>query len=207
MKLGVLGAFALVAIPAVPLAAQERGEPNSLGAILEENVGTALEDPEEAFERAEAVIDIAKCWTGSSPAVRTQIQYSNTCRFDKLLNVALKSERDQVTVEVGRRFGPDSMTERMSSWIRKVEKKGEVRYCRDTASTRGIFEILSVLWSIFKAWKRYDTYRPAKNYNAVVVYSENNTQTGYEQSVERIVFNRKPLSNTCPEGTINVDPS
>jgi hypothetical protein len=208
--IGFSACAAIIAAPCGALHAQQP-VPGSLSEIIGSTINQAIANPDAAFERAEAVIDIADCWTGGTPPVRTEIAYSNTCRFDKLLNTALRADQDKVTVEVGRRFGPGSMTERMSSWTRAVEKRGEVRFCRVTDDTRGIFAILSLLFSIFKAWQKYSTYQPARDYNAVVVYSEYDVNLGggryTEQGVERVIFNRKSIANSCPANTQEVDPA
>lgn len=115
------------------------------------------------------------------------IEYKESQKFDAQLSVSLKGNLSQVEIDTKNAFKTDKLPDRLDRWLTRVDKTGgQVGQCQEApksgwlvALAISIFEELAPV--LLKQLDSWNTYRPAKNYHALVY----TTQSG---DVKKVVF-------------------
>ena len=116
-----------------------------------------------------------------------EVDFFDSTAFDSDLSKALKRDPDQVVVTVPKPFDLNAIPERMDNWLGAVQD-GDGRVtarAKDGVPMRGVAsEVITVGIMVGKAVKKKLLYRPAKEYDATLLYGE-------DGNVEQVVLIRR----------------
>jgi len=115
------------------------------------------------------------------------VTFTDMRRFDQEVAAAMRGQAPAVTVTFLAPTTVNQIPERLGTWFTMIEEyQGTVALQRDPEErTRGmITEVLSLLWTAYKAIENRLLYSPAGQYNATIYHASNGT-------ISRVVFTRK----------------
>jgi hypothetical protein len=181
----------LLALPAlaignaVPAAVQTEGSGQS---------SFSLDQLDSAIEQVESLRDLSS-WVGKKPDPAPEFGYAETRAFDMQLHQSLKATLPKVNVRVDGRFTRGAVPERMAQWLRAVDREGSVRTCVVDDGGKGFFALIALAISGFKHLDKWMLYRPARNYDAFIIV------TPEQSKVMNVIFTEKGTVSACPKGT------
>jgi len=161
-------------------------------------------------------VDIVSTLT-TLPSAQSEITYSQTDAFDSQLHASMKGAVPEITVtfadtvptyvllsQVPRRPSPDAP--QLVFWQAKVlNSGGSIAVCEKAPYE----SILAMLGSIFvnrlvEITDNWLTYRPARNYNSVLIVVRTNFEEEPEYDVERVHYRLRSGEDSleCPAGTL-----
>ena len=190
MRIGIIVAVALAAV-SLPAMAQNPSEPKPRSS------GFSLEDLSGKLSMVESLSDMTS-WFGAKPDPIPEFSYIEKRRFDMQLNQSLNAKLPIVNVRVDGAFSRDAIPERMSQWLKAIEKSGgSSRYCVVESSDRSLLALLGAVLKLTKQVDKWLLYKPAASYDALVV-------TDGEGRVLNAAFTERGAVTACPEGTQEV---
>lgn len=159
--------------------------------------GMTLDQIDGALSTVEQISDVVGSWIGPKPPPRPEFNYSEARGFDMQLHQSMAAKLPRVNVLVDSRFMADAMPERMSNWLNQVRKRGgTVGECViQPEGSRDLLFFLQIILRVVKAIDTWQLYRPAADYNALVLVNQQGRQ------VRNIIFVEKSQPQlTCPGG-------
>lgn len=194
MRIQIVVGVALMAV-CLPAVAQDGASPKSRAG------GFSLEDLSGKLSMVESISDMTS-WFGAKPDPVPEFSYVEKRRFDMQLHHSLKASLPIVNVRVDGAFSREAIPERMSQWLKAVEKSGgTLRYCAVESSDRSLFALLGAVLKLTKQVDKWVLYKPAAGYDALVVTDP------VEGRVLNAAFTERGAVQGCPEGTINATAS
>lgn len=195
MKFRVL-AGSLLACAAAIASAQQTSAPATTAAPRSQPF--SLADLTSKLDMVESLGDLTS-WIGKRPEPSPEFSYTEKRAFDMQLHESLKAAIPTVNVQVSGAFTRDRVPERLSQWLNAVQKSGgAVRYCAMEPSDRSLFSLLGVVLQLGKKVDKWMLYRPAANYDALLVTDAS------QGKVLNAVFTERGAVKNCPEGTREV---
>lgn len=147
-------------------------------AVISGACATPAPQAKSSLEKLRDTYDIAsRHLVGNEPA-KSEIVYADTTQFDTELHVALKNKLDRVKISFPEPLAirDKQLPPRIDHWLSTVKSGGgEVRTC--PVEMGGGMDMMSltlitdILFAIVKGVDNFITYRPAKQYNAIVFVS------------------------------------
>lgn len=187
MRIGIIVAVTLAALSSPAMAQNSADQKPRSG-------GFSLEDLSGKLSMVESLSDMTS-WFGPKPDPIPEFNYIEKRRFDMQLHQSLKASLPIVNVRVDGAFSREAIPERMSQWLKAIEKSGgSSRYCVVETSDRSLFALLGAVLKLTKQVDKWLLYKPATDYDALVV-------TDSEGRVLNAAFTERGAVTACPEGT------
>lgn len=157
----------------------------------------SLSDFTGKLNMIEAIGDVGS-WVGPKPEPIPEFSYAEKRAFDMQLHQSLKAGLPAVNVLVGGAATRSKLPERLSQWLKAVEKSGgAVRHCAVESNER-LFGLLAVGLQLIRKVDKWLLYRPAGGYDLMLVTN------GGEGMVLNALFTERGAAKTCPDGTREV---
>lgn len=155
----------------------------------------SLTQDDTSLSKLRDIYDIVPSYFGQKPEPGNEITYSDSREFDLKLHVSLKADLERVKVITPNNMEIENsrLPQRIDHWFSTVRSEGgEVKACPTEAPVGTGFGALSIATDIFyalvKGVDNFITYRPAKQYHAIVFVSLNDPN-----NVKGISFIRKDV--------------
>jgi len=122
------------------------------------------------------------------PTKSSSFEYLDSGSFDNTLSTNMSGEHAKIEVAFPTPFSSSNIPSRVDAWLTTIQKTGGEVKTEAAQGERDLGSVIISLYGIYQQIQKARRYLPAHNYNAKLLYRQN--ESG-EAMIEKIVFTHK----------------